>query len=311
MSQDAGNAAVLGTDSLIYFAPTTFTGPGSKGYVPDPVAATGEFLRDDGTFAVVPSGPVGGISLAYLFDSSTASSNPGAGKLRINNANQTIATALYVSSLSSIGNNLDSIWGAYYPGDYIGIWERETQRESNYYVVNGALINNGGWWTIPVQYISGSGGVDNGAIIDAAPIAKPAARVLPGGAPGQVMAKTSAEDYAMAWVDQTAGGGVSDHGALTGLGDDDHTQYLNNARGDARYTPAAHVGQTGTAHGVATGAVAGFMSAADKNKLDGVAPGATANHGALAGLSADDHTQYLNNARGDARYPIRSGFLAL
>ena len=26
-----------------------------------------------------------------------------------------------------------------------------------------------------------------------------------------------------------------DHGALTGLGDDDHTQYINNARGDARY----------------------------------------------------------------------------
>ncbi len=30
-------------------------------------------------------------------------------------------------------------------------------------------------------------------------------------------------------------GGVDDHGALTGLGDDDHTQYHNNARGDARY----------------------------------------------------------------------------
>ena len=32
------------------------------------------------------------------------------------------------------------------------------------------------------------------------------------------------------------GGGVTDHGALTGLGDDDHTQYHNNTRGDARYT---------------------------------------------------------------------------
>lgn len=31
------------------------------------------------------------------------------------------------------------------------------------------------------------------------------------------------------------GGGTSDHGALTGLGDDDHTQYHNDARGDARY----------------------------------------------------------------------------
>ena len=33
------------------------------------------------------------------------------------------------------------------------------------------------------------------------------------------------------------GGGVTDHGALTGLGDDDHPQYHNDARGDARYQP--------------------------------------------------------------------------
>jgi hypothetical protein len=32
------------------------------------------------------------------------------------------------------------------------------------------------------------------------------------------------------------GGGVSDHGLLSGLADDDHTQYHNDARGDSRYT---------------------------------------------------------------------------
>lgn len=35
--------------------------------------------------------------------------------------------------------------------------------------------------------------------------------------------------------DAIAAGAVTDHGALTGLSDDDHPQYLNNARGDARY----------------------------------------------------------------------------
>jgi len=34
--------------------------------------------------------------------------------------------------------------------------------------------------------------------------------------------------------------GVTDHGALTGLADDDHTQYYNEARGDARYAQLAH-----------------------------------------------------------------------
>lgn len=133
------------------------------------------------------------------------------------------------------------------------------------------------------------------------------------------------------------------HASLSGLGADDHPQYLNNARGDARYqpldaeltalagltsaadrvpfftgpgtaalatltafgrsliddadattargtlglgtaatqpstafAPSAHVGAGGTAHADATTSVAGFMSAADKTKLDGVATGATA-----------------------------------
>jgi Protein of unknown function (DUF2793) len=40
------------------------------------------------------------------------------------------------------------------------------------------------------------------------------------------------------WISLSAGGGgVTDHGLLTGLSDDDHAQYHNNARGDARYSP--------------------------------------------------------------------------
>lgn len=38
--------------------------------------------------------------------------------------------------------------------------------------------------------------------------------------------------------------------------------------------PSSHVGSTGSAHGVATPSVAGFMSAADKLKLDGISDGA-------------------------------------
>lgn len=42
-------------------------------------------------------------------------------------------------------------------------------------------------------------------------------------------------DTAIAGV-SGGGGGVTDHGLLTGLGDDDHSQYHNDTRGDARYT---------------------------------------------------------------------------
>lgn len=53
----------------------------------------------------------------------------------------------------------------------------------------------------------------------------------------------------------------------------------------AGYAPASHVGAGGTAHAAATTSVAGFMSAADKTKLDGVAVGATANTGTVTSVT--------------------------
>lgn len=49
----------------------------------------------------------------------------------------------------------------------------------------------------------------------------------------------------VAWEVVPAVGGITDHGALTGLSDDDHTQYHTDARGDARYAATAH-NHTGT-----------------------------------------------------------------
>ena len=59
-----------------------------------------------------------------------------------------------------------------------------------------------------------------------------------GGTAGQVLSKIDGTNYNTQWV--TASGGSSDHGALTGLADDDHTQYHTDARGDARYSLLAH-----------------------------------------------------------------------
>jgi len=75
------------------------------------------------------------------------------------------------------------------------------------------------------------------------------------------------------------GGGVSDHGALTGLGDDDHSQYLNNARHD---TPSRHTLGTVVPHD---------------------------DHGALSGLGDDDHSQYLlaSGAREASKLVIADG----
>jgi hypothetical protein len=96
------------------------------------------------------------------------------------------------------------------------------------------------------------------------------------------------------------GGGVSDHGALTGLGDDDHTQYHTDARGDARYWPLstdlatqaeldAHAADTTSVHGIADTSVLA---------TDAEVATAVSDHEA----AANPHPTYLTQAEGDALY---------
>jgi hypothetical protein len=93
--------------------------------------------------------------------------------------------------------------------------------------------------------------------VEDAPIALPV-----GGTTGQSLVKASNTDRDVQWATVSgSGGGVSDHGLLAGLADDDHPQYLNNTRGDARYYTK---GQVDTAVNNA----ASQNSAADRNRAN-------------------------------------------
>ena len=147
------------------------------------------------------------------------------------------------------------------------------------------------------------------------------------------------------WIWGASGGGVSDHGALTGLADDDHSQYHNDARGDLRYSPLGHnhdatyaplshthleadITDLGSylteaaadliyaaiahTHSLAlddlsdvdtTGAADGKVLTYDTGAWIAATPASgVTDHGLLSGLSDDDHIQYHNDTRGDARY---------
>lgn len=54
--------------------------------------------------------------------------------------------------------------------------------------------------------------------------------------------------------------------------------------------PIAHVGATGTAHGVVTTSVNGFMSSTDKTKLDGITDGAQPNQNAFSNFAVSGQT---------------------
>jgi copper chaperone CopZ len=110
--------------------------------------------------------------------------------------------------------------------------------------------------------------------------------------PGAFVISTGFTDcVTFAIVAQAATGEVAtgdhnhDHGALTGLADDDHTQYLNVAR-HAAIDAADHGAGPSTDGQVLTSDGAGGAEWED-------ALGGVSDHGALTGLADDDHTQYL------------------
>jgi hypothetical protein len=72
----------------------------------------------------------------------------------------------------------------------------------------------------------------------------------PGGVDGQVLTKTSSVDGEADWESPTSG--VTDHGLLSGLGDDDHPQYHTDARGDVRYDTKGAASSGDAAHVAAT-----------------------------------------------------------
>jgi hypothetical protein len=83
---------------------------------------------------------------------------------------------------------------------------------------------------------------------------------------------SNAGDWLLLWDNTTGEDEAADHGLLTGLGDDDHTQYHNDTRGDARYSQLAH-NHTGTyaliSHTHAQADVTGLVAdlAAKRNRV--------------------------------------------
>ena len=84
--------------------------------------------------------------------------------------------------------------------------------------------------------------------------------------------------------------GITDHGALTGLLDDDHLQYHNDTRGDARYfTEVEHINASVGAGDAGKPIVLNAGGQIDASMIND----ADVDHGTLGGLTDDDHTQYL------------------
>lgn len=103
---------------------------------------------------------------------------------------------------------------------------------------------------------------------------------VPNGQPGDMWFDTVSNTYKqctsnspLTWVDfggGGSGGGVTAHAALTGLGADDHLQYLNIDRADARYLTSINSTQVSTALGFAPYSAAnpaGYLSSINSAQI--------------------------------------------
>lgn len=104
-------------------------------------------------------------------------------------------------------------------------------------------------------------------------------------------------------MSQSAGGGSTptavDHGALIGLADDDHAQYHTDARGDSRYyRKTEHLASSAGAGDAGKPIKLDAGGKVDASMIDD----SDIDHGSVGGLADDDHAQYHNDSRGDARY---------
>lgn len=91
---------------------------------------------------------------------------------------------------------------------------------------------------------------------------------------------------------------------MVGLANVDNTSDLSKPISTATQTALSGKSDTGHTHGVASNAVAGFMSSADKTKLDGIASGATnyihpANHPASI-ITQDANNRFVTDAEKNA-----------
>ena len=194
---DAFGSAQIVSDDL-----TTHktSGDHDSRYVQTAPSDGNHYGQRDGNWEITPVSPIGAVWTNYTWSSDTTATSPAVGGIKVNNADHTQATALYVHSTTSGGNNADHIWGSLQVADYLGVWETQSDREGIYYQVTGVPVDNSGWWTIPIAVVPGSlGGMENGQSVNAFTVRDPRNRNPVGGILNQFLRKVSATNHDTEW----------------------------------------------------------------------------------------------------------------
>ena len=130
--------------------------PENTGTMPRPGKQANEYDWINVGHVVGPEGPAGFSSSAfdYLF-SPTVAAPPGGGQIRLNNADQTLATNLWINSVTSPGNDAGILLRAIASGDTLIVQDKDDGTRWQEYLVNADAIDHGTWVEVPVEWKTG------------------------------------------------------------------------------------------------------------------------------------------------------------
>jgi hypothetical protein len=108
-----------------------------------------------------PQGNFGGVTFDYTFSTDTDNSEPGAGKLKVNQNDITTATTLYIQDTDDNNVNLDAYLTTIDASTsqlkgHIRISNKANSDDFAIFAITSNSTNNSTYFTVPISYVSGS-----------------------------------------------------------------------------------------------------------------------------------------------------------
>ena len=97
-------------------------------------------------------------SQIYSWSDDITATDPGIGKVKGNNADESLITEIYVSETTLNGAKIKAMGDELAIGDLLRIKQYGAGGNYVYPKINGEPVDNGGWWTIPVSISDNAGG---------------------------------------------------------------------------------------------------------------------------------------------------------
>jgi hypothetical protein len=159
------------------------------------------YLADDGTWQDLVQIPVGGIQFPYIFSTETSFTDPGAGYVRIDNIDPSLAESVIVSLTNNNGNNTILWISNLDTGDYVAIVDEGNGLGYYYRVLYPPSLVGDVWAVIDVELAVIDGLIADDAPVQLALVGNPANRLPAGGNENDVLAKASGADFSFYWRD--------------------------------------------------------------------------------------------------------------